>query len=72
MPRIKQTPSKHATYVMKKVKKAAAKMKEIKKNGSTLIHTGKVKVPFKAAGGSGGSLKNAKDCLLRQLKRRLE
>lgn len=73
MPRMKQTPRSHhaASYVMKKVKKAAAKMKQITSGSKGLVSAGGVVLPFKAAGGGGlKNLQRDKEGLLKQLKRR--
>lgn len=68
--RVKQAPTK--AIVLKKVKNAAARAKELMMKGAgeggTLIHTGKLKVPFKPA--TAVSIAKAKKGLLKQLKRR--
>lgn len=74
MPRVKNTASRvsHSkAMVMKKLQKAASKAGSIMKAAASangLIHTGKLKVPFKPA--SAASIKAAKKGLLKQLKRR--
>jgi histone H3 len=68
MPRVKNTarklpllPSSKKAHVLKKIKKAAEAANTIMKGSGGLVHTGKLKVPFKPAGKKG---------LIKQLKRR--
>ncbi len=67
MPRIKHTAARKSV-VMKKLKKAAASAGAIVKGsgGGNLVHTGKLKMPFKKA----SDIKAAKKGIIKQLKRR--
>lgn len=60
-----------AKKTKKAVDSAKALIRETKSNGQTLIHTGKLKVPFKPANNkSTSALISAKKGLVKQLKRR--
>lgn len=72
MPRIKKVPTlSHAkATVMKKLASAASKAKALalKPGQDGLVHTGKLKVPFRPA--TAASVAKAKKGLIKQLKRR--
>ena len=66
MPRIKQTPSRTVVKVGKGAKKLVLKkIADAASKAKALIHTGKLKVPFKPA-----SIAHAKKGLIKQLRRR--